>query len=69
VMVPIILMRGASDGRVQAWIIVVALLSGIALFAIILFALHKVGFFKRPHREQMQFLEKSEAPQVRSVIL
>jgi hypothetical protein len=67
VAVPIILRRGAADGEVQAWIIVASLLSGIALFAIILFALHKAGFFKRPHREQMQRLEKQEAPQVRSV--
>lgn len=64
-LVPIVLRRGASDGELQAWIIAVSLICGVALFAAMLFALHKVGFFKRPHREQMQLLEKKEAPQVR----
>lgn len=65
VTVPIVLRRGVTDGSVEAWVIIVSAIAGIALFAIILVALQKLGFFKRPHKAHMQRLEKEHLPDVR----
>ncbi|XP_063977338.1 uncharacterized protein LOC135162618 [Diachasmimorpha longicaudata] len=57
----------AAAAQVTIWIIVVSVLVGILLLALLIFALIKLGFFNRKHKEELEALkadsdENNEVP-------
>lgn len=49
------------EGRASSWIILVAVACGILILLLIMTALHKLGFFRRRQKEQLEALKENDA--------